>query len=157
MEGNRTTVYDISVSGFDVWEFLVIGGFVVLLAILDYKFPFIPYTSPPFAQRAMRWFVLLIVLLVFVLGTANLVYSYATTMSAVREGRIKVVEGVVSRFRAATFNDEFCVDEVCFMYPASFSSVGFRQLSSRGGHVHDGVSVRVSYVGGIITRLEILK
>ncbi len=157
MEGNRTTVYDISVSGFDGWEFLVVGGFVVLLSILDYKFPFIPYTSPPFAQRAMRWFVLLIVLLVFVLGAANLAYSYATTMSAVREGRIKAVEGVVSRFRAATFNDKFCVNETCFMYPASYTSVGFRHLSARGGPIHDGLSVKVSYVGGAITRLEILK
>ena len=157
MEGSRIIAYDISASGFDVWEYLVIGGFVVLLAILDYKFPFIPYTSPPFAQRAMRWFVLLIVLLVFVLGTANLVYSYTSTMRAVKEGHIMKVEGVVSKLRATSFNESFCIYETCFSYPASYTSVGFRQLSSRGGPIRDGVNVRVYYFGNVITRLEILK
>lgn len=157
MDGSRIVAYDISASGFDAWEFLVIGGFVVFLAILDYKFPFIPYTSPPFAQRAMRWFVLLIVLLVFVLGAANLVYSYAGTMRAVKEGHIEIAEGVVSKFKAASFNERFCIHETCFSYPASYTSVGFRQLSSRGGPIRDGVNVRVYYFGKVITRLEILQ
>lgn len=157
MEGSRIVAYDISASGFDVWEFLVIGGFIVLLSILDYKYPFMPYTSPPFGQRTMRWFVLLIVLLVFVLGAANLAYSYSSTMRAVKEGHIKKVEGMVTKFRAASFNERFCIDETCFSYPASYTSVGFRQLSSRGGPIRDGVKVRVYYFGKVITRLEILK
>lgn len=105
----------------------------------------------------MRYLVFFVAVSVTTVGIGNSIHSYWSVLKAIKEQRVSAVEGDVTKFRTRGTVDWFCVKDSCFMYPASGTNVGFRQLASEGGPIHDGQHVRVFYVGEIITRLEVAK
>ncbi len=70
-----------------------------------------------------------------------------------------LVEGVVKNYIPPGLRggspEHFCVENICFSYHDSIDTGGFNQTRLFGGPVKDGLHVKVTYVGGIITKLEI--
>lgn len=87
--------------------------------------------------------------------------DYRAASSARQDGSARVVEGVVTDFKPmpATGHamESFCVSGVCFHYSDYVITAGFNQTSSHGGPIRNGLSVRVTYVGDTIVRLEVAK
>ena len=85
--------------------------------------------------------------------------EYQAASTALNDGRAAVVEGQVSQFEPMPVTghtlESFCVEGHCFSYADSVSSIGFHNTSSHGGPIKSGLSVRVSYVGNTILRLEV--
>jgi hypothetical protein len=80
-------------------------------------------------------------------------------VAAYRAGRCDVVEGVVTQFHPMppTGHDveSFVVAGKRFRYSDYIHRAGFNQTSSHGGPIHEGVRVRIHYLGEDIAKLEI--
>lgn len=78
---------------------------------------------------------------------------------ALLSGKAKVVEGPVEDFVPMPYGghalERFSVGGVAFAYSDFVLTCGFRNTSSHGGPIHEGIGVRVHYVGGDILKLEI--
>jgi hypothetical protein len=88
--------------------------------------------------------------------------QYLRAVEQLRNGRTKVVEGVVGDFSPASpigGMERFCIDRVCFRYSDNVVIPGFHKTSSQGGPIHQGLRALIHYVGpddsGEILRLEV--
>jgi hypothetical protein len=78
-------------------------------------------------------------------------------------GQERMVEGVVTNFSPfgprphSRPKETFVLNNVTFAYPPDDSTtmLGFSQLRSRGGPLHDNVLVRINYIEDRIVKLEI--
>jgi hypothetical protein len=85
--------------------------------------------------------------------------EYVALHTAYRRSQFSVVEGRVSNFRPMPYEghqDEcFSVQSQTFCYSYFEVTAGFNNSASHGGPIHDGLPVRVSYIGNKIVRLEV--
>lgn len=78
------------------------------------------------------------------------------------EGVFQVVEGIVEDFNSnpsGRYDNEmesFRVNDQVFEYNYFEPSPGFKHTAYHGGPVKEGMQVRVSYVGDVIVKLEVL-
>jgi hypothetical protein len=87
--------------------------------------------------------------------------DYLAAVAARQDHSTRVAEGVVTNLKPmpATGHamESFCVSGACFDYSDYVMTVGFNQTSSHGGPIHEGLPVRVTYVGNTIVKLEVAK
>lgn len=89
--------------------------------------------------------------------------DYDRLLALHSSGKENVVAGPVTNFSAfgprprSRAKETFEVNGVPFAYPPdnSMTMLGFGQLRSQGGPLHDNLSVRVGYIEGRIVKLEI--
>lgn len=89
--------------------------------------------------------------------------DYANSRDTLREGRVRVVEGIVENFvltpHAKCSVESFTVDSYRFEYSDGVVTAGFNQTNLRGGPIRAGLRVRISFVGSEtgnkIARLEV--
>jgi len=84
-------------------------------------------------------------------GAAATVYGFhAEARAAARSPNTPVVEGVVEDFHAAPYeghqDESFAVSGVRFAYSDFVITGGFRQSSSHGGPIREGLVVRIRYL-----------
>jgi len=156
------TVFDIAGAGFKSWSFSAFGLiFVALgagLVVYRKRFPgwwrHHPRMSGVFAFSffgfAMVWTIVSFV------STHG---QYSKLASAARDGRTELVEGVVTNFKPMPASghamERFCVRERCFEYSDFVVTAGFNNTTSHGGPIHEGLPVRLTFVGHDIVKLEI--
>jgi hypothetical protein len=85
--------------------------------------------------------------------------EYLTTIFALRGGRCAVVEGRVTEFVPMPYSghseESFTVGGHRFAYSDYVVTTGFHNTSSHGGPIHEGLYVRITYLGNLIVRLEV--
>jgi hypothetical protein len=78
-----------------------------------------------------------------------------------RDHQYSVVEGTVENFKPMPYegheNESFTVKGVRFEYSDYAVSPGFNKTSSHGGPIKQGIQVRISHIGNVILRLEVLR
>jgi hypothetical protein len=86
-------------------------------------------------------------------------HEYTALRSAYRRSQFSVVEGRVTNFRPMPYDghqDEcFSVQSQTFCDSDYVVTPGFNNSASHGGPIHEGLPVRISYVGNTIVRLEV--
>jgi hypothetical protein len=86
-------------------------------------------------------------------------WQFNRFLSAYKEGRCKVIEGRVEKFRQMPSSghgmESFEVAGHRFSYSDFRATPGFHQTRFRGGLMEAGINVRIHYLGNDIARLEI--
>lgn len=158
------TVFDAANQGYTTWWFPAFGLiFVCAGALLVFKAPLMQRVMPHGLQGRARkffsWFFLIFAVL-WVLGTfVSTYHGYRTAATELREGQYAVVEGPVTDFVPMPYTghseESFVVGGHRFSYSDYIVTSGFHNTASHGGPIHDGLYVRITYVGNTILKLEI--
>ncbi len=152
---NYTVFFDVTQAGFRYWWFPCAGvGFVVVGFCLVRFREQLPKNTPKFFPKVFLGFAIFWTVFA-VLGTVG---GYLSLSSALRNGRCRIVEGVVSDFHPMPHSGHdkewFVVGGQRFEYSDFNVTAGFNQTSSHGGPIRKGIPVRVHYLGDSIARLE---
>jgi hypothetical protein len=89
--------------------------------------------------------------------------DYDRLLALHSSGKESVIVGVITNFSPfgprphSRPKETFVINDVTFAYPPDNPTVmlGFNQLRSRGGPLHDNLLVRINYIEDRIVRLEI--
>jgi hypothetical protein len=160
------TVFDASATAGPDWRMVGICFALVVAAIVFFalrrrwaRWPFWPPSLrgliTPFA---VFYLIATCFFVVTIIGTNS--RNSRALVSKQSSNEYKVVEGRVTQFVAAPFSghedERFCVQEECFSYSDYVITGGFNTTSAHGGPIHEGLLVRISYVGGIIVKIEVV-
>jgi hypothetical protein len=151
-----TKVFDVAEQGYSFLWFPTLGAVFVVIAALFVVFR--RYLRPRFLQFAP-----IVAVGVGVLWTlASILFTtlpHARLVSALRDGRCSVVEGVVRDFRpmpqSGHGQESFTVNGISFVYSDFVVTPGFRQTQFRHGPIREGLRVRIHFWSSHIARLEI--
>jgi hypothetical protein len=142
------TLFDVTEAGYRAWYGPAIGLIFVAVGI------FLPRSKkkyPPWFRWAFLGFSVIWTTLVFV-GTYG---EYRLAVSAMREGKAKIVEGVVTEFSSSSKGREsFAVHGARFEYSDRVVIAGFHTTASNGGPMRAGMQVKIWYLYGQILRLD---
>ena len=153
------TVFDISQKSYHWWA-PAFGLIFLLLGILFvFRTGFFPKTSPVRTKTVGLFFIVFssiwITLVLLTTGSA-----YLRARQAYREGSFQTVEGVVQGFVPMPYSghamESFSVNGKVFRYSDYAETPGFNRTRSHGGPIHEGLPVRIEYIGNIILKLEIV-
>jgi len=157
-------VFDIASAGYKSWSFPAFGLIFVVVGagLVALRKNFGGWWGKhPIASNVFAFFFFGFAVLWTVVSFVATYHDYSSLSAAVRTNCVHVVEGVVTNFRPMPVTghamERFCVSDKCFEYSDYIITGGFNNTSSHGGPIREGLSVRVSYVGNSITKLEIAR
>jgi hypothetical protein len=155
-------VFDITEAGFRGWAIpgsalaLAGAGFVLLIAQRKWRDALKRYGG---AVNVLALLLVVMSLLWVLISSVATYLEYSWLAEAAEGGRVDVVEGRVSDFKtiptAGYVRERFCVRKTCFTYSDDVATGAFHQTRQNGGPLREGLSVRVTYVGTSIVRLEV--
>lgn len=154
-------VFDISEAGFKSWDFsahgiiLIVVG--ILLVVFQDKFSF--NNKYPKFRKIFSYIFLGFSIFWTLTSFASTYYDYYHYSTEYMRGNYQVAEGYVTDFIPMPYGghsqESFCVDNYpCFDYSDFLITAGFNNAKSHGGHISEGLPVRVSYIGNVIVKLE---
>lgn len=156
------TVFDVIETGYRYWWCVIVFsacfGAIVLDQIKTTRF--IPDLDGPLKRGNL--YILLTVggslAFIFFLLTFP---EYYGLRSALRQGKIGIVEGKVENFVPMPYKghavESFTVSGKRFEYSDYMASPGFRQTASHGGPIREDLNVRVFFLDSLIARLDVAK
>lgn len=161
---NYKTVFDADHHGYSTWSFPASGlVFLFIGALLVFK-PLFMLKLMPFglqgrSRTVLSWFFFVFAAL-WTLGSFAITYiQYQPVEAALRDGHFDVAEGQITDFIPMPYNghsqESFVVGGHRFSYFDYTVTYGFNNTASHGGPIRTGISIRVSYVGDLILRLEV--
>ena len=156
------TVFDVAASGYRDGDFPLHGAIFIAIGIVMVvgrrRLPGWWGRHPRASTAFASFFLGFAVLWTLVAGVSTW-REYARLVDASRSAEARVVEGPVSEFRpmpaSGHAQEHFCVAEACFDYSDFIVTAAFNNTSSHGGPIHEGLPVRVTYVGNAIVKLEV--
>jgi LPXTG-motif cell wall-anchored protein len=158
------TVFDTASTGYKPLWFVLVGAVFIGLSVLLIRFR---RASPKWRERStvarvIYPYGLLFFSVIWTIGAFIRGYQeIGTALEAANTGTAQIVEGPVTNFVPAPAtghaNESFCVSNACFSYSDYVVTPGFNQTSSHGGPIHEGLNVRITYVGNTILKLEVSK
>jgi len=163
---NYVVVFDAAARGYSTWPFAAAGlPFVVIgIVLVKYREALawrLTGRAPPPVAAVFGYFFLGFSLLWTIVAFTATARESMRVRDALRHGRADVVEGRVEGFQPMPYaghaNEHFTVCGVPFAYSDYVVTEGFNRTSSHGGPVREGLWVRITYVGGVIARLELAK
>lgn len=155
-------VFDISQAGYRLWYFPSGGLIFIGVGILFNRFRDRVFQnwSPRWAKifcRVWLGFSIFWTLISFTFTFGE----YYFLNKAYKEGRFRVVEGVVTNFKPMPYEgharESFDIQDKTFKYSNYNITAGFNDTASHGGPIREGLNVRASYVGNAIIKLEVEK
>jgi hypothetical protein len=158
------TVFDFSQTAPIDWRIATICLILVLagIAAVVLRNKFAVWAFWPKSTRRLAAPFAVLFLLVTVAISASifwLLIKGRNDLLAKSDSSAKVVEGPVHQFVPAPYvghaDESFCVREKCFSYSDYEVTGGFNRTRSHGGPIREGLPVRVTYVGDLITKLEV--
>ncbi|MEW1780679.1 hypothetical protein AB0305_00625 [Arthrobacter sp. NPDC080086] len=156
------TVFDVAEVGYKAWTFPAFGLiFVAIGGVLVAYRKRLPGWSKwhPRASTAFVFYFFGFAILWTSTAAISTFSQYSALSKARADNCVRVVEGLVTDFKPMPVTghamERFCVSGKCFEYSDYIVTSGFNNTRSHGGPIHEGLQVRVSYVGNTIVKLEI--
>lgn len=159
-----TTVFDIALEGYTAWWGPAVGlGFAAIGAVFVLKPELLGRLKPSYPtgpiRRVVSWIWFLFPLTWTIIVFSATFGDYERGLSALKNGKASVVEGPVTNFvpmpYAGHAQEHFTVSGQRFSYSDYSMASSFHNSASYGGPIHEGLQVRITYVGNSILRLEI--
>lgn len=156
--------YDAAKQGYPAWQMNGIGLVLVCIGLLlvlapDLMQRLLPYGLQGRARRIFSWFFLCAALSGAFFTFRGTTQPYEAAATASRDHRYSMVEGPVTNFVPMPYsghaNESFVVGGKKFTYSDYILTGCFNNATSHGGPIKAGLTVRVSYVGNCIVRLEV--
>jgi hypothetical protein len=152
------TVFDVAHEGYGAWWFPAIGLVLVLVGGLLVLNPTLAILVGIWGRQKLFSRVFLGFSVLWTVMTFGITYNeYRAATTALKEGRYSIAEGPVANFVSGPKQESFTVGNRSFSYSDDIVTTGFRHTASHGGPIHEGLYVRVMYVGNLILRLEIVQ
>ena len=154
------TVFDLQRTDYSEWWFPAIGiSLALVFGLILYYRERLARQRPSQMQRVIAWAVLCVVGL-WTLWAFQATYGeYRRLIADLNDGRVKVVEGMVSNFVPMPPQghalETFEVSGQTFCYSDNSVGPGFKNTAIHGGPIRNGLGVRITHVDGVIVRLEI--
>lgn len=152
-------VFDVADAGYKSWSFpahglvmIIVGAFLVAARK---NLPGEWWKNRPRASAAFAFFFLGFAVLWTSVSFIATYRDFAKASTAQKEGRARVVEGLVTDFKSMPKRESFCVQSQCFQYSDYIITAGFNNMSSHGGPIKAGLPVRITYSGNTILKLEV--
>jgi hypothetical protein len=150
--------FDISQTGYH-WWFPAFGLIFFVLGIWAVRRPgSLPKTQPA-RTRTVGWIFIVFSSIWIILVAVTTGSAYLRAIQAYREGRYQTVEGIVDEFVPMPYTghamESFRVNGKTFRYSDYVETPGFHKTRSHGGPIHEGLPVRIGYVGNTILKLEV--
>jgi hypothetical protein len=143
----------------DKWPAVGVSGLVAPLALLAVALIWVIRWP---GRRILRYWLTALLLFAGLGSLVVVIYAftdYYKCRNVLLSGQAKVVEGRVERFVPMPYGghdfEQFSVGGVSFAYSDFVLACGFRNTSSHGGPIREGIDVRIHYVDGDILKLEI--
>jgi hypothetical protein len=150
------TVFDIAREGYVAWWFPAIGLVFVFVGGLFVLNPTLAILVGIWGRQKLFSWVFLGFSVLWTVMIFGITYNeYRAAATALKEGQYSIAEGPVANFVSGPKQESFTVGNRSFSYSDSIVTAGFRQTASHGGPIHEGLYVRLTYVGNLIVRLEI--
>jgi hypothetical protein len=158
-----TTVFDVAQSGYRQWSFAASGLIFVAVGLaLPILMRIGIFRKPPAWMQ--KWFPSVFLGFAIFWTTSCFIATYTDyrrAVSAIRNNRAQVIEGVVTDFKPMPYTghamESFVVQGVRFDYSDYVITAGFNNTSSHGGPIREGLPVKIWHLGGEILRLDIKK
>jgi len=156
-----TTVFDVTRAGYRQWSFAAFGlifvavGLALPMLVRIGIFPKQPAWMQKWFPRVFLGFAIFWTTTCFIVTYTD----YRRAVSAIRNNRAHMVEGVVRDFKPMPYaghaTESFVVQGVRFEYSDYVITAGFNNASSHGGPIREGLPVKIWYLGREILRLDI--
>ena len=157
-DSDYVVVFNILDSGYRQWWFPA-GG----LLMIPFSLVIFSIIEGQRGKNLAHWklvFLTFSILWALVAFTATFV-DYRNCSHALASDRASCVEGTVDNFVPMPYEghseEKFTVKGIPFSYSDYDVKAGFNNTSSHGGPIHQGLPVRIWYVGNEIVKLEIKK
>jgi hypothetical protein len=159
-----TTVFDAAQQGHPAWRLngigiALVGAGLLLVLAPDLMQRLMPYGLQGRARKIFSWFFLCVALVGAFFTFRATTTSFDAAAAITREGKFHVVEGQVGDFVPMPYtghaSERFAVGGKTFSYSDYILTGCFNNAASHGGPIKAGLTVRVSYVGNCIVRLEV--
>jgi hypothetical protein len=160
------TAFDVAETGYRYW-------WLPAAALLPFAVGLLMAWAPPWSTRILgahvrgRWARFFGVIFAAVgaawagLSFMNTWNDYRFHRDALRRGEFRTVQGTVENFRALQPSgvglETFEVSGRRFQYHPDALSAGYNRAAADGGHIAEGVYVRIAYINLAILRLELRK
>ncbi len=151
-------VFDIATAGYKCWTFPAFGLVALAMCLLiDAKKRAVlaEVGRPAPRTRAFPRVIVCAIVLWTTMAFLSTWTDYRALRDAATTGRTRVAEGIVTGFAADPKSERFCVSGACFTYSDAAVTAGFNMMRSHGGPMREGLSVRVTSLGGEIAKLEV--
>jgi hypothetical protein len=161
---NYRTVFDASASVGPNWLIMLVCAGLLLtgacLVVYRRQWPqffFWPRTARGLASPFAFLYLAGAVLFSLTVGISSILH-YRQITAALQTGHYDIVEGRIANFVPAPYDghqdESFCVELKCFQYSDYVVNEGFSRTRSHGGPMHEGLQVRITYLGNVIIRVE---
>ncbi len=153
-------VYEINSNLLGIDLFLYPLLVLPIIGVVIYKFPEIlsgKHSLESAKKLGKSWIIGSSTIVLFALLIA--ISSEKRVVDKYEKGEYRVVEGIVERFKPMSpghhGNESFWVSNELFKYSTNNIKPGFRKTKVTGGPIREGLNVRISYINGMIVKLEI--
>lgn len=114
---------------------------------------------PKWFVNVFSWFFFSFAILWTLIAGLGIGFQQYQLRSDYARGDFDVVEGIVENFDPMPYeghkSETFTVNGVKFSYSDYRVTPGFNNTASHGGPIREGLSVRISYIGNTILKLEV--
>jgi hypothetical protein len=160
-------LFDVGKEGFHYWYIMILGIiFALILYPISTVFRWVfggfrlgLLILGPFYYRGTTALIALLFGCLSVFIVVRSYIHYRELVTAIDNGTAQTVQGRVADFepapRLGSRLEKFSVDGKRFSYSAGEIGPGFHQTRDQGNPLRNGDFVKITYVGDVITRIEI--
>jgi hypothetical protein len=156
---NCSIIYDLIEAGYEAWWVPAFGFVGIFFTESIYRLLMRPLPNSLHSKRAMRGATIFFI----IWSPVTFVWTYSdyyALRNAYLNGEYKQISGNIEHLADSESGVQpgmvrFSVNHVVFSYSRYSAAPGYRKTRDSGNPLHDGIPVRIRWIGSSIVRLEV--